>query len=323
MRKGHLAVLALGSVLLLSATSVEALRVRRGPEVGDRSIVHDGLERTYKVHLPRWQLQREPRPLVLVLHGGGGTGPGMERVTRYAWDRLADREGFIVAYPDGIENHWNDGRTEAHYRAHEEKIDDVGFLSVLIDKLIVEENVDPLRVYVTGISNGGLMSFYLAMKCPEKIAAIAPVAALLIVELKDETPPLPMPVMLLNGTDDPLVPYEGGEMGSRRKVVGRGISTDETIAFWVRHNGCDATPERKELPDTDPNDGTRVTLDIYSGGEDGSDVVLCKIEGGGHTWPGGVPYLPEWIVGRVSRDIGPARPIWDFLKKHRRVVPEG
>jgi polyhydroxybutyrate depolymerase len=141
--------------------------------------------------------------------------------------------------------------------------------------------------------------------------------------LKDETPPLPMPVMLLNGTDDPLLPYEGGDIGLRRKVVGRGISTDETIAFWVRHNGCNETPERTELPDTDPDDCTRVTLDIYSGGKDGSEVILGRIEGGGHTWPGGAPYLPEWITGRVSRDIGPARPIWDFLKRHRRVAPQG
>jgi polyhydroxybutyrate depolymerase len=134
------------------------------------SIMHNGLKRSYLIHLPPDDKSR-PMSLVIALHGGGGTGSRMEKLTQGGFNALSDREGFIVVYPDGLEKHWNDGRSvkEAGWRAHKENVDDVGFISALIEHLVKEQNVDPKRVYITGVSNGALMASKLACEKTEKI----------------------------------------------------------------------------------------------------------------------------------------------------------
>src|SRR5262249_27387325 len=127
-----------------------------------------GLRRRYLLHEPSGRDPRKPAPLILMLHGGGGTP---EHAGDHRIAEAADSEGYLVAYPEGIDRGWNDGRG-IHGRTH----DDVGFPSALIDELVKAKNVDPKRVYSTGISNGGFMSFTLACRIPEKLAAIAPVA---------------------------------------------------------------------------------------------------------------------------------------------------
>jgi polyhydroxybutyrate depolymerase len=128
-----------------------------------------GLERIYRIHIPPSYDKARLSPLLIALHGGGGTGKKMEKLTLGGFNKLSDREGFIVVYPDGIEKHWNDGRENVSYRAHREKVDDVGFLSALIDALMKERNIDRNLVYVTGISNGAMMSFRLACELSQKI----------------------------------------------------------------------------------------------------------------------------------------------------------
>jgi polyhydroxybutyrate depolymerase len=287
------------------------------------SIVHDNLKRTFKIHIPPFFDKSVPSPLIIALHGKGGNGESMILVTRKGFNRLADKDGSIVVYPDGIELNWNDGRMdeETNDRAHRENIDDVGFISALIDSMITDYNIDPRRVYVTGISNGAIMSYRLACELTDKIAAIAPVDGNIPYLLFPQCSPSGhISVLAINNLNDPLVPYNGGDIYGHfhRVKLGRVLSVDESIGFWVNRNGCSPDPVKAEEPDRDPKDGTRVTSWHYTNDTDGTEVVLYKVDGGGHTWPGGFQYLPAWLIGKTSRDIDADEVIWSFFKKHSR-----
>jgi polyhydroxybutyrate depolymerase len=287
------------------------------------SLIHDNLERTFNIHIPSLYDKLVQLPLVIALHGRGGNGESMILVTRKGFDKLADKDGFFVVYPDGIELNWNDGRMdeEANDRAHRENIDDVGFISALIDYMIEDYNIDPKRVYVTGISNGAIMSYRLACELSNKIAAIAPVDGNIPHLLFPEcSPSMPVSVLAINNVNDPLVPFEGGEINSifHRIKLGKVLSVNESIEFWVKRNQCSNIPVVAEEPDKDPEDGTRVTRKQYTNGIDGTEVILYAVDGGGHTWPGGFQYLPKWIIGKTSRDIDANMVIWDFFKRHSR-----
>jgi polyhydroxybutyrate depolymerase len=182
-------------------------------------------------------------------------------------------------------------------------------------------NIDPKRAYVTGISNGGIMSYRLACELSHKIAAIAPVDGniphLLVYECY---PTMPVSVLAINNVNDPLVPYYGGNIYSsiRRLNLGKVLSVKESIEFWVNRNNCTSSPVVTEEPDLDPRDGTRVTSEEYINRNDGTEVILYSVDGGGHTWPGGFQYLPSFIVGKTCRDFDACEVIWSFFKKHSR-----
>ena len=287
------------------------------------AIMHGNLERSFIIHVPSGHDSSVQMPLVLALHGRGTTAEGMILITRKGFNNLADRDGFLVVYPDGIELNWNDGRMdeEANDRAHRENIDDVGFISALIDSMIEEYNVDPKRVYVTGISNGALMAYRLACELSYKITAIAPVDGNMPYLLLSECSPTdPVSVLAINNVNDPLVPFEGGMVISNfRKIkLGKVLSADESIEFWVKHNQCSPEPVVTIEPDRDPADGTQVTRKEYLNGIKGTEVVLYVIYGGGHTWPGGLQYLPAWKIGKTSREIDANEVIWSFFKRHLR-----
>jgi polyhydroxybutyrate depolymerase len=276
-----------------------------------RTITHDGLERTYYLHIPSSYDGTAPTPLVMALHGGGGSAEKMNKLTNGGLNLLADQQGFIVVYPQGVDKHWNDGRKTIN----ETNADDVGFLSTLIDHLAAEYNIDTQRVYATGISNGGFMSFRLACELSDKISAIAPVTAALSTDLAPTcSPSQPVSILLINGTDDPLVPWEGGEIEVGRHKRGKVLSTADTIEFWAAQNHCATSPIITQEPDSDPNDGTQVRRESRKWCDNGTEVVLYAIEGGGHTWPGGWQYLPERIVGKTSRDIDANQIIWRFFQ---------
>lgn len=278
-------------------------------------LVHGGLRRSYIVHVGISCDRKVPAPLVIVLHGGGGNGEGMVKLTNF--NAVADREGFIVVYPDGIDRHWNDGRGVEWYRAHTQDVDDVGFISALIDELSRKLTVDVRKVYATGISNGGMMSYRLGCELSDRIAAIAAVTASLAVnKVKEWSPSRPIPVLIIAGTADPLVPWEGGDIRFGGRTYGTVVSVPDTVRFWVEKNGCAARPVVRRLPDSDPTDGTTVRREAYSGCRDGAEVVLYAVEGGGHTWPGGLQYLPERIIGKTSREFNASEVIWQFFKMH-------
>jgi polyhydroxybutyrate depolymerase len=282
-----------------------------------RSIIFAGLERTYRIRIPSSYDKSTPLPLLIALHGGGGSGEKMEELTLRGFNRLSDKESFIVVYPDGIEKHWNDGRENVSYRAHREKIDDVGFISALIDHLAKQSNIDIKRVYVTGISNGAMMSFRLACELSEKITAIAPVSGAMPKDLVC-SPSRSVSVLVISNKEDPMVPWEGGEIRLGRQRFGGVLSVDESVRLWVHHNQCSSSPVNTLEPDRDPKDGTRVRREEYGQGKGGTEVILYAIEGGGHTWPGGHQYLPAWIIGKTSRDVDANEVIWSFFKKHAR-----
>lgn len=287
------------------------------------SLIHDNLERTFHIHFPSYFDKSVSLPLVIALHGRGGNGESMILVTRKGFDRLADRDGFIVVYPDGVELNWNDGRMdeEANDRAHRENIDDTGFISSLIDFMIEGYNINPDRVYVTGISNGAIMSYRLACELSGKITAIAPVDGSIPGKLLLNCTPLkPVSVLAINNMNDPLVPFNGGEIfGHFHRVrLGLVLSANESVEYWVGRNKCATSPVISDEPDRDPKDGTRVSRKEFSGGIDGTEVILYSVDGGGHTWPGGFQYLPVWLIGKTSRDIDANEIIWEFFKRHSR-----
>jgi polyhydroxybutyrate depolymerase len=287
------------------------------------SILHDSLKRTYIIHFPSFYDKSGKLPLLIALHGRGGNSESMILVSRKGFNKMADKDGFIVVYPDGIELNWNDGRMdeEANDRAHRENIDDVGFISSLIDSMIKDYNIDPKRVYVTGISNGAIMSYRLACELSHKITAIAPVDGNIPYLLLNKcSPSEPVSVLAINNVNDPLVPFEGGEIfGHFHRVrLGKVLSVNESIEFWVNRNMCSISGVIIEEPDRDPKDGTRVKRTEYLNGINGTEVILYSVEGGGHTWPGGFQYLPAWIIGKTSRDIDANEVIWSFFKRHSK-----
>lgn len=291
-----------------------------GPQPGEDRLVtetleHDEIAREYLLYVPTAKpAPEERRPLLLVLHGGGGTARAMVHLTYGRFNQLADEHGFYVVYPQGIDKSWNDGRPDVDTAAHARGIDDVGFLESLIDHVQASYPIDPQRVFSTGISNGGLMSLRLGCALPYRIRAIAPVTASLPPSVRDACrTDGAVGLALINGTDDPLVPYDGGQIRVFGKNRGTVLSTQETISFWVSRNRCDRSVNVQEWVGVVRDDGTRVRRIGYSGCRDGADVVLFRVDGGGHTWPGGHQYLGEWLVGRTSRDINACDEIWSFF----------
>ncbi len=255
-------------------------------------------------------------PLVVVLHGGGVLGdpvPVIRRATRF--DAKADREGAIVLYPEAVEQHWNDGRGLSRYRSQRDNIDDVGFISALIDRVAAALPVDRRRVYLTGASNGAMMAYRLACERPSRFAAVAAVIGNLPASLSC-APDTPVPMLIMNGTADPLMPWAGGDVHFGRQRLGRVRSAEETVARWVAIDGCRGVPSVEPLPDRAPRDGTRVVRTDYGRCAHGSEVVFYRVEGGGHTWPGGPQETGRLIVGRTSRDIDATDAIWNFFVAH-------
>ena len=233
------------------------------------------------------------------------------------FNSLADKEGFIIVYPEAYEHHWNDGRGDPGIRAQAENIDDVAFISALIDQLVQDLNIDKKMVYATGISNGAIMSNRLGCELSDKIAAIAPVAGNIPQKTASTwSPSRAVSVLIINGTEDPIVPYNGGEVSFLSFKTGKVISVADTVKFWVSKDGCPAAPEMEQLPDLTPDDSTSTIIERYTGCRDGTEVVLYKVIGGGHTWPGGLQYMPEKFIGKTSRDFSATETIWQFFKLH-------
>ena len=296
--------LALGAhAAVLPAQTVPASAP--APAGEPRTLQAGGVTRRYFLYLPATWHRGRPAPLVLVFHGGGGRASGIAPHTGFS--RLAEREGFVVAYPQGLNGRWNDGRGYA--ATH----DDVGFVRALLDTLGRELSIDPSRVYATGISNGAMFSYRLACYLPGTFAAVAPVAGAMPADLAPACAHTqPVSVLAFQGTADPLMPYVGGGVARRR---GRVLSAERSIAFWATTSGCAAAPVTTEEPDR-VTDGTRVRRTAYGTCREGRAVELYTIEGGGHTWPGGPPVGGS--VGRVTREIDATAVIWGFFVGHPR-----
>lgn len=280
-------------------------RSTAAPGLEKQTMTVDGRERTFFVHWPSGKEQARDLPLVLVLHGGGGSGESMARFTGF--NEKSDAKGFLVIYPNGSGRFetklltWNSGNCCAY--AMENKIDDVKFLSKLIDKSIKDYHVDSRKVFVTGMSNGGMMTYRAGCELSDKIAAIAPVAGAMNLTCK---PSRPLSVHIIHGTADEHVLYYGGT-GKKQLDAGRvDQPVSASVSFWVKYDGCSATPSRKE-------EG-HVIEETYSGCKDGTEVKLITIRDEGHTWPGGVKWAP-WAEP-PTKEISATDRIWEFFETH-------
>jgi polyhydroxybutyrate depolymerase len=265
----------------------------RLPSLQQRSIDVGDTRRTYTV-LPG---PHERSPLLLVLHGAGGQGVGMAALCGLA--ERGPRAGFAVAFPDGWARIWNDHRMAPRI-AWREGVDDVAFLSALCTRLIDDGIAAADRMVAVGISNGAFMAEHLARHELLPLSGIVLVAggATDASVRTRARPPAGVTVLAFHGTADPLVPYEGGPIGRRRseRPGGRGhmVGIEQTCGQWARANGCDDGPVVAALEGELP-----VSRLDWPGGK----VTLYRIDGGGHTWPGGAPYLPERMIGAVARDL--------------------
>ena len=251
--------------------------------------------------------------VVLAFHGGGSNARQMERYTRF--NDLAAKEGFLVVYPEAVDGNWNDGRGIAGVRAHQENIDDVKFVRLIVDRISKEHKIDRSRVFCTGISNGAFMSHRLATEASDLIAAIAPVVGGMAPAMaKKFHPAHPVSILIIQGDADPLVPIRGGTVGffrgSRRGHV---IPTEETISLYVRRNGNQGEPTITTL-DRDKKDGTSVEIRKYPDGPGGVKTQVYIVRNGGHTWAGRPLYLPEMLIGKASQEFSATEVIWEFFK---------
>ncbi len=296
---------------------------RNTANAGDRviTILVGKRERHYTVHIPPSYDGKTSVPVVIMLHGGGGTGNAAAAET--GWGAKADEAGFIAVFPEAmppdptkpsrfIRNPqlWNDGSDR--FYPGQNAPDDVGFLNAMLDDLLARFAVDERRIYVTGFSNGASMTFRIGAELSKRIAAIAPVAGALWLEPVRLERRVPM--MYITGTADPLNLIEGGVPklatgGSDRVRAKPKPPVRNSIVQWSKALGCPVTPR-------ETSEANGVRTEIYGSGDDGTEVVYITVEGLGHTWAGGESLLPEFLVGKRSDRINATDIIWEFFKKH-------
>ncbi len=264
------------------------------------SLVHHGRVRTYKVHLPSRGLT-ERLPLVIVLHGFNGNADQAEEMSGMSWK--ADAENFIVVYPEGTEGpeeraySWNAENccAEAYY----EGVDDIGFIRALIEKLSKDHPVDPERIYVTGFSNGGMMTYRLACMLSDKIAAIAPVSGSL--NDADCSPTHPVSVLAFHGTADDRILYKGGVSPVDGVQKNYDPPVFYSIRFWASRDGAKLTDE-KHLEGNDS-----IVRQEYLNPDTGAEVILITLIGGIHAWPD------------EGSGLNATDEIWEFFKHHKKI----
>ncbi len=301
-----------------AAALVDPLPTHPGTRSG--AIKVDGRQRAFIVHVPKGHDGTKALPMLLVLHGGRSTGWEIRGFTRM--DKVADREGFIAVYPHATENRWNDGRAYGENVRVDSGVDDVAFLRALIEVLCDALPVDRTRVYMTGASNGGMMAFRFACEAGDTIAGVAPVIASMPEPVYRAARPsdgVPVPIVIIAGTADPLVPWNGGDVVLNGMPLGRIVPVEDSVRFWVERNQCVTEPEVVLLPDLDPDDGMHVRVERYASRTGDADVLFYAVEGAGHTWPGGRQYMPVDVIGPTCRDMDGNAEVWGFLQSHAKV----
>jgi polyhydroxybutyrate depolymerase len=278
------------------------------------SIEAGGLTRTYRLYLPK-DLPKGA-PLVVVLHGASENGGAIRVETGYAFERLADKQGFAVVYPDGFDGWWNGCAASDDSEANHRDIDDVGFLAALADKLVAEDGIDPARLFATGVSNGGDMAIRLALAAPARWRAVAPVAANLRIPGESKCKPPARgrtSVLLVHGTADRLEPFAGGE-GSLFGFFksGKILSTRDTAGYFAELNGIAGNPAVTAGKTSDGFSTER--LDWGAGSP--AEVELFAIEGAGHVFPQPY-YTARRLLGPSPKDPDGAELIWSFFARQK------
>jgi polyhydroxybutyrate depolymerase len=294
-------------VLFVVAITLSA--TPNGPGDHMRKLTVDGRERSYLVHIPPQYDPNKPTPVVLIFHGAGMNAAMTVPFT--GMSEKSDEAGFIAVYPNGTGIDpfltLNAGGRRGELAEH--SADDVKYVAHLLDDLVHVVNVDQKRVFATGMSNGGMMCYRLAAELSDRIAAIAPVAGTMAID--EAKPKRPVSVLHFHGTADALVPVDGPGRGTPKFLTFK--SVEESIRIWCKINQCPETSVTTCFPNK-VDDGTTVKQKTYGPGQDGAEVVLIEIEGGGHTWPGQKPAIG--FLGKSTLDISANDLIWQFFQKH-------
>lgn len=269
----------------------------------DLAITSGGLRRTYELYVPPNQDPAVALPLVITLHPAAGWPAMVRSMSR--WDRLASERRFMVAYPAGrsMPQVWGDGPTSA--------LVDVQFIADLIDTIAAHHRVDTTRIYVNGWSNGGMMTIAVSCRLANRVAAAGLVSAAPTLphlwEWCGSAPPVP--AIIVQGTADKLVPFNGGPLGDpfnpQHPIF---PSVHDWVAGWAKHNRCAVAPADSAL-------SSQVIRTTYRDCADSATVVLYTLQGGGHQWPGGKA-LPAWWVGPMNNGVDATRQLWEFFEAH-------
>jgi len=262
------------------------------------SFMHNGLLRTYRLYIPAKYNPAVKVPLIINLHGHGSNN--IEQEAYGDFRPIADTAGFIIVHPNGTldfinKMSWNTFGFST--------VDDVGFISALIDTISAKYTIDKKKVYGTGMSNGGFMSYKLACQLSSRIAAVASVTGSMTIDnLLNCAAIRPVPVMEIHGTADETVPF-----------IGNGFFSDipTIVDYWVKNNHCASVPVLTQVPDVNKTDGCTAERYVYKNGDLGSTVELYKIMGGGHTWPGAL-----YTIGVTNMDFSASTEIWRFFRKY-------
>jgi len=296
---------------------------------------HDGRERSYIVHVPRDTLMN-PWPVLLNFHGGGSSAAGQQAYSRM--DETSDREGFLAVYPNGTGVFgrrlltWNAGNCCGY--ALNNKVDDVGFVRALIDDLEKRADIDRARIYATGLSNGAMMAYALAARAPDLIAAIAPVAgAHLDLPFR---PAAPVPILHIHSVDDTRALYAGGTGPPYplTNIRTKHPAVEDLLSRWAAYDGCPPEPSiASTLHGSGGSAAHTATRVSYGPCQGGFEVVLWKLTGAGHVWPGGASDYLDRMLGSQSKILGPSTDvidantqIWRFVSRYHgnfiRQVPD-
>lgn len=289
----------LAAIFFACLLSAHSSKTQAADDNVAHAIFHDGRQRAYKVHFPSLKDSDSPRPLVILLHGANGNAEEIEKMS--GMSQKADREDFIVVYPEGTGPNrkymWNADNCCGD--AFKDGVDDIGFIRAMIEKLLTDYPVDPDRIYVAGFSNGAMMAYRLACMLSDKLAAIAPVEGALYDA--DCHPSDPVSVIAVHGTEDLKILYHGGVSPVPGVTKNIDHSVAYAIQFWAKHNQAKLIENKK-------TDGSPIIRERHFNASTGAEVSLITVVGGEHVWPDGEGGL------NVTDEM------WSFFKSHKKAA---
>jgi len=323
-------------------TMLSATQMLWAQETKEKVTVDD-VERSFMLRLPRGYDPQHSYPVVILLHGMNQDADDMERLTRF--DEVADKNGIITVYPFAWHGRWNvgvraqerlpmgmgpgrhrryggypggggypgsGGQQPSSSEPSEDRrptpADDLGFFNQLLDQLKSKVSLDESRIYAAGLSEGGFMSLRIGCALSDRIAAVAAVGASMPKTMVC-LPSRPVPLLMINGTSDPIVPYGGGTEHNLNLAT---ISAEDSAKAWAKIDRCGEKPEKDKIPPKEKG-GTETKVDTYAGCQQNAQVVLYSAKGAGNTWPGGQQYEVEKTIGKTSQDLNANETIWGFL----------
>jgi polyhydroxybutyrate depolymerase len=266
----------------------------------DATLTHNNILRTYRLYIPAsYNPAQPPVPLIFNLHGYGSSNVQQELYGNFK--PIADTANFILCHPNGT---LDDTNTRFWNAGFGQTVDDIGFLNALADTISAHYNINPRRIYSTGMSNGGFMSHTLACESTNRFAAIASVTgSMTILQKATCNPTRPIPVLQIHGTSDPTVPYNG---------TSTFLPIETLVNDWVARNQCNSTPINTPIPDINTTDGCTAETFNYNTCADNTQVLFYKITNGAHTWPGSII-----TIGTTNKDFNASAEIWNFFRQYQ------